>query len=104
MAVSDFWRSNESANNNGNGSVVPFVFSVIVIKVIVEFPCHLAKYPFNHRFAGRPANASFHRGRPNFPEPVCPGLSEVIAGLLEWYGRWPEIYYGFSRLTPALLP
>jgi len=57
------------------------------------------------RFAGRPANASFTRGRPHCVlEPVMSWIVLLIAGLLEVVWAIGLKYtHGFTRLTPSII-
>lgn len=70
----------------------------------MKFPCHLAKYPFNHQLCRTTCKRVFSPGTaPIFRSLIC-WIILVIAGLLEVVWAVGLKYtHGFSRLTPSVI-
>ncbi len=71
----------------------------------MKFPCHLAKYPFNHQLCRTTCKRLFSPGTaPILRSLICPWIILVIAGLLEVVWAVGLKYtHGFSRLTPSVI-
>lgn len=70
----------------------------------MKFPCHRAKYPFNHQLCRTTCKRFFHRGRPHFSGVLYVWIILFIAGLLEVVWAVGLKYtHGFSRLTPSVI-